>query len=326
MVVKIDISLFSNKDLFTKIDRCFFYFYERRYDFFLDNENILDSEWIKDARPENRDLLMEAFERTVQNSLTNDITISNQNSTQNKTYTFDEALFILDNPVCIFLENAVNDGNFVLGLLNNFKSRGRKCLRFIEAGWLQLKNGGGKNDIINQIQNTLNLYQQRDLDNTEYLRAIVIVDSDKQNPTDVIESNNILTEFCNQNKIILHILEKREMENYLPIEILNDIDNINFDRVEALANLNEIQQDFYDLDAGFNGKSKNEIDDIFSNLTNEEYNILKTGFSQEIKTKTEVPQLFLSSRLTRELLNEKCRHQLNSNELLNIIDKIDSLL
>lgn len=326
MVVKIDISLFLNKGLFTKIDRCFFHFYERRYDFFLDDENILESEWIKNARPKNGELLMEAFERTIQNSLSYDITISNQNTVENSIYTIDEALFILNNPVCIFLENAVNDGNFVLGLVNKFKSRGRRCLKFINAGWLELKNGGGKNDIINQIKNILKLYQNRDLDNKVYLRAIVIVDSDKKNPSDIVEANNTLQEFCNLNNITLHVLEKREMENYIPIEMLNDIDNINSEKVEALASLNEIQQDYYDLDGGFNGKSKNEIDRIYANLTNEEYNILKNGFSQEIKTKTEIPKLFLSSKLTHELLNEKCSHQIDSNELLNIIDKIDSLL
>ncbi|RED45244.1 hypothetical protein DFQ10_102112 [Winogradskyella eximia] len=326
MVVKIDTSLFSDEGLFTKIDRCFFYFYERRYDFYLDDESIIDSEWIKEARLQNGELMMEAFERTVQNSLSFDLTISDNNNVEDDVYTIDEALFILNNPVCIFLENAVNDGNFILGLFNKFKSKGRKCLKFFNEGWILFKNAGGKNDIINQIRNMLTTYEQRDLDNKIYLRAIVIVDSDKKNPTEIIEANNVLVEFCNLNNITLHILEKREMENYMPIEMLNDIEDINSEKVEAIANLNKVQQDYYDLDDGFRGKSRNELDNIFADLTNEQYNTLKNGLSQEIKTKIEVPKLFLSNKITHEDLNNKCSHQLDSNELLNIIDKIDSLL
>jgi hypothetical protein len=326
MVVKIDVSLFSKPDLFTKIDRFFYFFFERRYDFYLDDENILDSEWIQNARFENRDILMEAFERTIQNSITNDLTIFNINDPENNIYTIDEALFILEKPVYIFLENAVNDQNFILGLLTNFKKRGQKSLRFIRSEWLVFQNGGGKNDIINQIENKLTSFNQKSLDNKYYLRAIVIVDSDKNNPTDVNESNNLLEVFCNQNDISLHILEKREIENYMPIQMLYEINDINNNKVETLENLNPTQQDYYDLDSGFNRKSKNGIDDIFSSLTNEEYNTLKNGFSEEIKTKSEVPKLFLNSKLTRDLLTEKCSHQQDSNELLNIIDKINRLL
>ncbi|MFC4687842.1 hypothetical protein ACFO4P_12935 [Epilithonimonas pallida] len=304
MVVKINTDLFNQESSVNKIDRVLDYVLDRRYDLFFDDEEILEnSYWIKEARENYKDLLIETFVQTVEGSKKFDVELSIDDDVENGKYSIDNGLIYLNNEVIIFVENAKYDSYFIKGLVSKFKKRGKKINRFIDKRWVKFGNCGGRTDAVSQISHNLSTYDTESLENFHYVRAILILDSDKTKKNDSdserLRKEFEITEFCAQNKILLHILEKREMENYLPLSVIDGIEDVKKSELENLRSATKEEKDYYD----------------FEKLSTRVY-----------KTKHEFPKLFLSENLTQEMLLNECSHQDNPEELQMIIDKINSLI
>lgn len=306
MVFKIENNLFLNSKKYTDIDKLINFIVDRRYDICLDDDIILESEWAENLRKKNAEIIDESFTRSIQNSLKPDIIITeNINDISNNYIKIEDALIILNQKVEIYVENSYYDSQFIKCLFKLFKRKSKKAQLHLDNRWIEFKNCGGKNDVINQINHNLETFDKCNLPNNFYMKAIVILDSDKISKDDYDENKlktiSTIDNFCKENKILIHILEKREMENYIPLKILENYStNLDIKELERIRSLSPTERDYYD----------------FEKLS-----------SSDFKTKKKIPEMFSNDKeITQDLLIDNCSHQDNPMELQTIIEKINSIL
>jgi hypothetical protein len=165
-----------------------------------------------------------------------------------------------------------------------------------------------------------------------------------------------LIRFLKEQNIPYHILQKREMENYMPEEVFFKIASTPQDKKWSAAythpDLTPTQKDYLNIPDGFpkhieaplskkqqrklkkEGKTNHttirrsdraqlttKIQELYTGVSDTNFDILDKGF-QPAKSKSEFPKNFLDDSLTKKMFQERC----NSDELQNIISKITNLL
>lgn len=296
-------------------------------------------------------------------------------------YNLEEAIMFLNQPVSIILENNKNDAEFILAIIKNFGKNGdyNKTEEHISNAWLQFQNAGGCTNIPNFIEGFLSQFKAIAIKNNrkllDYFRGIIIIDSDKEYLSQQIKDEHkaLLKKLellgLNVSKLIdedtgkilndnhnFHILQKRMMENYLPIEVFREIkkqidrlDNQDLkDWLEVYLNLtNKEQFDFLNIPDGFPPKDnkfeseirkhvninilslyKLETSDINFKKLDKGFNF--KGFddkgnlnsSKDFNFKNEMPKWFKKAIITKKNLEERD----GEDELKQIIQKIEKLL
>jgi hypothetical protein len=311
---------------------------DRHFLFIGDTENyniIKDSEWYSYLRKSNK----EEIDNQVVASLNigknkKKLLISNQETT---AFSLIEAYEILNKPLSIILENMEYDRYFIDALIKNFKELGQKIKKFYDNGWLTYENGGGSN-IASVINGLKDRFEKNKHDFPKeshfYLRTLIIIDSDKRFPIEqeVAKDRMVMLAIIKENSHY-HVTQKREIENYLPDEIFNEISG-NDDFKRAYLKLKPIQKDFFDLEKGFPfDKNFEQLDEGIRDLYNDIDETDKKTFRKEsmqfIKIdgkkdsfKARFPMLFESKNITRKNLEARA----NSKELEIILQKINDLL
>ena len=282
----------EDKKSWRKLDTCLDFFDEGRHLWEIDDvEFIQSSAWIQDnldshIGQENLDMLQKSYTSSlysnVAHRLTITITLKQCDSIQNLTP--QNALSCLTQPAYVIVENADSDRYFLETMMHAFK-RDALCESYTN-GWWEIESRGGATQIKNQIQ----AIQKK---TKGPLRVFVLVDSDRLHPEHVNPAIQQLEKDCITEKIAYAILEKREIENYIPVEVLNDIPNKKEHVYKAFLELTQKQRDYYDMKKGFGKK---------------------------------IGQLFESKRdkFTKESIQGMCRD--NPTELDDIFDKIEALI
>jgi len=95
-------------------------------------------------------------------------------------------------------------------------------------------------------------------------RVVCIVDSDKKFPEEVFEPKSMQQKVINMSSnfgYTYHILEKSEMENYLPDNAIKQfLKETNRNEIDfAYFNFDEIHKDFFDMKDGLKANHKNQI-------------------------------------------------------------------
>lgn len=331
MIVEIKSDVFENDkfyiDLRHLIELCT---YEHRYDFHIDIHLIQHTNSFTKLDKDKQDEIIGFHHRSTTQSWKFTHSISEKGT--KRSYTIKEAIRFLNQPFYIFLENSLNDGYFLDCLLKNFKNKNKskKIKHHKEKGWLVYEMGGGS-AIYKAIESKLKPFENFSKPKYKYLRCFVLVDSDKSYPTKPYKTElQKLIEFLKENEIPYHILEKREMENYLPEVVFDEIEGNN-EFIDAYKRLNPLQKDFFDLERGFPNKNFEdlhiEIKSLLNDISPEDKIIFrkkKLEFNGNFKK--EFPKLFESDSITRENLLERCKHQRNPNELPDLLTRIKELL
>lgn len=309
-----------------------------RHTFYINNiddiESLHNSEWFKYLRPVYREEVEMYITRSVQSSYPSAaLIVSNQSKDY---YTVTEAREILTKPVTLVLENVENDAHFVRALLKNFKKKGKKIEQHLNNGWLKFGMGAGST-----IPNLIRSEKRRFDENKDsfpknshsYLRYFALIDSDKLHPDQPLkDEKQNLVQFLEENEIPFHILAKREMENYLPDAVFEEISH-NEDYIRCYLSLSDVQKDFFDIGSGFPNKPFEqllpEIKDLYGGISATSKDIfrnreleIKDKNGKKLSVKTELPKLFLSQNVTQEGLQNRA----GSDELQKILDKISELL
>ena len=144
---------------------------------------------------------------------------------------------------------------------------------------------------------------------------------------DTILINQKIQFIADTLKVLNDILEKREMENYIPETVLK---NLNDDYINLYIKLTPIQKDFFDLEKGFNKNRSDKnydtnIINLYSSVSDSDWKVLRKGITSppyDKKFKTEFPKLFMDSNVDLKSLQARC----GTNELKEILDKIEALL
>jgi hypothetical protein len=310
---------------------------DRHFLFIGGNENytvIKESEWYNHLRQSHK----EEIDNQVVASFNigknkKKLLISNQETT---SFSLIEAYEMLHKPLTVILENMDYDRYFIDALIKNFKELGQKIRKYYDNGWLIYVNGGGSN-IVNVINGLKDRFEKNKSNfpkkSHAYLRTLIIIDSDKRFPTEQEVANDKMTTLTiiKQNSDY-HVMLKREIENYLPDEIFNEIaGNDNFKR--AYLKLKPIQKDFFDLEKGFPDKNFDQLEEEVRNLYKDVNETDKKTFRKESMQflkidgkkdnfKARFPMLFESNNINRKNLEARA----NSKELEVILQKINDLL
>jgi hypothetical protein len=301
----------------------------RRYSYFCDITAIEGTTVYQDLLEIEKTIIEEYFNKHISESTKMDYWIET-NTTPN-SFNLEEAKRYFNQPLTVILENSLNDSYFVNAIINNFKKRSKSISRHQQNGWLIYGNGGGFGNIINTITGMMNSFENLPKDNYKYLRCFVLVDSDKEFPSNESKADRQkLYEFLNSVGVTFHELEKREMENYLPNEVIETIEN-NKGFIQAYLRLNSLQQDYFDLEKGFTQNINSypkEVQELYNDVSEEDLKIFRNN-KIEIggSFKSELPKLFSHPNVVQINLKNRVIHQANDqNELETILDKISRLL
>lgn len=307
--------------------------YKGRYQVFIDFSLIRDNPIYLRLDEDDRKLIEQQFNRVIQESRKVDVFIS---ESEPEKFGLSEAIRYFNQPFIILVENSRNDGHFIRALFRNFDKSG-KLTQHLQNGWLEIGNAGGQNNFINFLTDKLRNFRTLPKPNHSYLRVFVIIDSDKKwLEQSLTDNQQNLIHFLEDNQIPFHILEKREMENYLPDEVIDTIED-DRDFVDAYLHLNPIQKDFFDLENGLPNKNFQQLPDeiraLFEDVSENDRRILRQGsFSNKYKNlkqsfKSEFPRLFHHVLVNQETLLKRCEHHENNpDELPDLIEKLIHLI
>lgn len=234
----------------------------------------------------------------------------------------------------IFVENDKYDAYFIDALIRNFSKESEKITKHDKQNWLRYRSGGGASSIPNTIQSIFREIEKLELpkESSRYIRGIVIIDSDKRYKNQPLtQSRQDIVDFCDNNNIEYHVLEKREMENYIPNEVIDDIAfETNTEYLKEYLKLKPNTKDYFDIEKGFYNvhynKLPNEVKSMFDN--DDIYKLFKKKWKCEtfciddkMSFKSEFPKLFQHSKVSKETLLKRTSHQENKNELKQILQK-----
>lgn len=280
-----------------------------------------------------------------------DYFVSNNNQIE-KHFEIQEAIMFLSMAqFLIIIENSNNDSPFIKAIINNFEDKKEGVVaEFLANRWIQFIHAGGSTTKA-VLKSLLDSYSNHALTYNslpkKYLRALVILDSDKEYENHENNKYDTLIDYFNDNDIDFHILEKRAMENYMPLEVIQEIKNIKSDSrdilrsecikwIDVYLHLNEKQRDYLNF-TGYSQSYLNlpkEIKDLFEDQQGENFSILERGFKykntestnlndDERRFKNAFPRFFeTSTRVNRMTLKKRA----NSDELELILDKIKNKL
>lgn len=296
--------------------------YKHRYDFFIDINNI-DNEVIFDEfYDDNNAVICQYFDKYITESPKVEVFVSN-NSTSD--FTVSEAIKYINKPFQIILENRNNDGFFVDALIREFKGKSKKINTFKNEDWLRYEMAGGSG-LIHYLEAEIKQYNN----DLKFLKCFVLIDSDLEYPQNPNTKRVFLIEYLENNNIPFHILEKREIENYLPLDIIYSIDN-NDEFIKTLIGLDSKFIDFIDIQNGFQmnmeklERNKLALFNFFSSLSENQFKNLRYGLNNKFNNfKNEYAKLFIVAK--QKGLIERTNMQQNTNELICILQKINDLL
>ena len=221
----------------------------------------------------------------------------------------------------VIVENGINDWNFIIGICQKYSSskiKRRDIYQLVEyaikSETLESEHSGGTGEIVKISEKwiTSNRYK-----NIFRYKLMAVFDSDKSSENNYITPNRSQIEFFKQrdiavvqprdyeykhsDKLIWHILYKRKIENYVPLNIL-------FQNITSIS-----EQQKFDL----SNKSNDELDFI-------EYGKGNIGIGEK-KIKEQFPEIFLSAFSYRDL-EERCKHHkvylAEANEEISELEQI----
>lgn len=255
---------------------------------------------------------------------------------KDKVFTPSESIDYINEKLSIIVENSLYDGRFIKCIIRHFGNQ--RLIEALNANYIKVNMSGGCTNIINAIEAQLDGFMHK----PKFLRCFVLWDSDNFYPpidpikVDTLSQSNIV--FLNNLNIKYHILYKREMENYLPLEAVGELAKRDFVQwFNAFRYLTQTQRDFYDINRGFkyNGKhfdSSNRltlpdgVKELYASVSDKNFNYLKDGlkignFKDKFSNAFETSVFINKASLLKHTDNQP-----NPNELQEIVDKINSLI
>lgn len=265
-----------------------------------------------------------------------------------QSYKIDEIIVLLKSPCYIILESGGNDSQFIKSLIYHFDSDEQFIVDSLDYQRLQFLNAGGsgaKKEIMSKLESFNKIALTFGTDSCKYFRGLVIIDGDKNFKTDdqTKKYNNLLI-YLKTIGVDYHVLEKRAMENYIPIETLENVakmkkesrdqNDVQFNKwFNVYQRLNDEQRDYLNFDKYDNIITLDDgCDHLYSAVGTENNSILLKGCSyrnhsikdpSERRLKNAFPRLFMEDPLVNKTT---LKSRAGNDELEEIIIKIRKIL
>ncbi|ENK3112164.1 hypothetical protein AB3D24_002184 [Vibrio alginolyticus] len=230
-----------------------------------------------------------------------------------------EAKNLITMPFEIWVENGINDGEFIELVLSPICSALLKKL--IEHSRVNFKTLGGIGEI---KKNVLKYTTTRGFRHKRF----VFCDSDAPKKGAIQPDAQKIINTCELNKTPYHCLERRSIENYFPIDYLIDEIHPNvrgrshsFIKYNAFKKLTEEQRHHYHMKVGVMNKplcDSGLYDDVMNNILSE--GDLWEGFSEKYANK------YLSKKNDWNKIRRMMLEQDSANELAKIETKLIDLI
>lgn len=346
MIVEMLKDIFKNGSVDEDIDRLWLVIEDQHWLLIKDDdfiESLMESSWFEGLRGIKKEVVFKLIEWSLQNpsTLMPSIIISNESD---DCFTVEESYRYLRQPFTLILENSYNDSPFIDSLIKNFPKQSGILKKRKDDGWFQYDMGGGST-IPHILKTKMKSFEGASFskEKHKYLRCFVLIDSDKKYPTEELKQEiKNLIRFLNEIGVPYHILEKREMENYLPDEAFSEIAD-NREYIDAYLRLNPVQKDYFDLEKGFERKRfeqfNTEIQQLYLDVPIFDKTVFRSSSLKSFNSKTanfksDFPLFFLSNKVTKENLLKRCLHHsisepmhpFDPNELPNLLKQISSIL
>ncbi len=221
----------------------------------------------------------------------------------------------LEAPAYVLVENSESDGSFLDAMIHCFN---RQQLQDAQTEvWWHYEHLGG----FGEIEKRLNELLGR---TTGPPRIFVVVDSDSEYPGHVSRTAAKVRETCEKYNIPLTILNKRNIENYIPLSLLHYANRIT--KFRAFKKLTQDQRDYYDMKHGFRLAADGEIDilvaqsALYAGIHKHVCRNLCGGFGDNVYELFKTKRQYLKSKDIENI----CPN--DPNEINRILDEIEKIL
>ncbi len=311
----------------------------KKHSILLDADDMEDITWLNDS---DRMIIEDSFAAgSIGDPVAPDCEVIHNAANIHHAKQFDvaEAIRYVDTPLEIILENGTNDSPFVLAIIKFHLPYRDNIQDAYSEERIVFGTGGGCTNIENYLRGKLHQRGGR----TKFLRYFVIVDGDKRFPEQEIKKYDNLIAFLRSINVEFHILEKRCMENYLPIESYPKSSE-NQRWLNSFKSLNNHQRDFFNISGGFRGDvpdSKKKLisadgsnirsllppeqQNFYSDVLDTNFSILSDGYPLP-SFKSSFPKGYEYSTTNRVTFDSIVSHQSNPDELKDIASTIHRLL
>jgi hypothetical protein len=146
-------------------------------------------------------------------------------------------------PAVLAVENKDSDGSFWIALWNIFGAE--RLIKALQYGWLEIRHGGGSGSLPSVVRSEIALFRRQ-------VRVAVLFDSDRLVPGESTQAHENAADLIDRGAVV-HVLELREIENYIPNRVLAAIKPLRISsfRLRFLKRLNSAQRGVYDMKRGF---------------------------------------------------------------------------
>lgn len=228
----------------------------------------------------------------------------------------EEARRLLESPAYVVVEDAESDGTFLRAMLRALERN--ELAQALEDQWWEIEHAGGKGGIEKRVAD---LIKHKHIPAN---RILVLADSDRLSPGQVTETVRTLKRCGDRHQVLILLLHKREIENYLPVSILERARQR--DTWRAFLELTPEQCDHYDMKEGFKKDKQGNLiipkeqQELFSKVRKHVLEALCGGFGPSVWQLFNSPSHQLDAHHL-ELTCATCPREIDG-----ILDQIESLL
>ena len=226
-----------------------------------------------------------------------------------------DALSYLSSPAIVVVENEQSDGAFLDALVHALDRA--ELWQALQSRWVELDHAGGYGEIEKRLERYLSRTQGPP-------RALVLADSDRLFPSHQTATLTKIHEVCTRLGIPYVMLEKRAIENYIPVGALQR--SSRRDCYQAFLKLDMLQRAHFGMKKGLgrDDADKAVVPDeqatLFQHVPARVLDDLCGGFGADVW------ELFANARdvITEHTLALTCTS--NPGELPALLDRIEALI
>lgn len=220
-----------------------------------------------------------------------------------------EARDYLKEPLRILVEDEISDGAFVTMLMQRFASTSARQL-FKRKDCVCFEHGGGGGGVKKKLNRLAEAEPKR-----WPPRYMVMIDSDRlfpwKNESELPSGAQDILKICRKTKVQCHVLHHREIENYIPREVLKAYfwKKPHLGQHDALARMTPAQYAHFDLKNGFKAPQNQDPAYLeqYATLSAEERLNLNDGFRQDLY------KLFIDAKVAPLLSKERLSENAGQN-------------
>jgi hypothetical protein len=194
-----------------------------------------------------------------------DLIIDSDSNVGSNTLNLDHALNYISTTARIVVENPLSDKPFLDSLVRNFQKYLKKTfIKDYDQSLIEFANAGGRDNILNELENQNDRFVFRINEFDLNPKVFVLMDSDR-NYIDENFPNPALIESLKLKNISFHVLQLREIENYLSDAKISEFQDYN-DFIKAYLSMTPLQKGFFKIEKGFPNKNFDQLADNVQSL------------------------------------------------------------